>query len=85
MYENASKQLYELKKSGNSTSNIYLRPLGSVNSQKTYSKNWTDKQLLNWAKLQQKYGCKYIYTVNFNDTPSSQVKFYQRMKKAGMK
>ena len=41
--------------------------------------------MLNWAKLQQKYGCKYIYTVNFNDTPSSQVKFYQRMKKAGMK
>ena len=85
MYENASRQLYELKKSGNSTSDIYLRPLGSVNSQKTYSKNWTDKQLLNWAKLQQKYGCKYIYTVNFIDTPSSQVKFYQRMKKAGMK
>ncbi|MGN0355969.1 MAG: glycoside hydrolase family 5 protein [Muricoprocola sp.] len=85
MYEKTSQKLSEMKKNGNSMSNVYLRPLGSVNSQKTYSKNWSDKQLSSWAKLQKKYGCKYIFTVNFNDTPENQLKFYQRMRKAGMK
>lgn len=85
IYENASCQLYEMRKSGKNTQSVYLRPMGEVNSQKTYSRSWSDKQLSSWAKLQKKYGCKYIYTVNFNDTPKNQLKFYQRMRRAGMR
>ena len=85
MYELTSRKLQELKEHGKNTADLYLRPLGEKNSQKTYSGDWSEKQISNWAKLQQKYNCKYIYTVNFNDTPENQLKLYQRMRKSGMR
>lgn len=84
-YKYVEKQFAVLKKSRMDTSKIYLRLQGGSISQKTYSKNWSNSQIVLWSKLQKKYNCKYIFVVNFNDSVSNQVKFYARLRKAGLK
>lgn len=78
------KQFAKLKKNKADTSKIYLRLQGGTISQKSYSKNWSTRQVSLWAKLQKKYKCKYIFVINFNDTAANQLKFYQRFIKAGI-
>ncbi len=84
-YSYVKKQFAALKKSKADTGKIYLRLQGGSISQKTYSKNWSNGKIALWKKLQSEYKCKYIFVVNFNDTVSNQVKFYERLKKAGLK
>lgn len=80
------KQLFStLKKEKDDTKKIHLRILGGTVSQKSYSKDWKNSQIALWAKLQQEFKCKYIFVVNFNDTPNNQLKFYQRFLKAGIR
>lgn len=84
-YKYVEKQFASLKKSKYDTSKIYLRLQGGTISQKTYPKDWSDSKIALWAKLQKTYKCKYLFVVNLNDTASNQLKFYERMKKAGVK
>lgn len=84
-YKYVKKQFTALKKSRIDTGKIYLRLQGGSISQKTYTKNWSNKQITLWRNLQKKYHCKYIFVVNFNDSVSNQVKFYARFQKAGLK
>ena len=84
-YTYVKKEFSALKKKKADTSKIYLRLQGGTISQKSYSKNWSGSQIAQWAKLQNSYKCKYIFVVNFNDTASNQLKFYQRFLKAGIR
>lgn len=84
-YAYVRKQFANLKKAGADTKKIMIRLNGGTISQQTYSKDWTDSEIACWAKLQKTYGCKYIFVVNLNDTAQNQLKFFQRMKKAGIK
>ena len=80
------KKLFKsLRKKNVSTDKIYLRLQGGTISQKTFSKDWTDKSIEAWAKIQQEYQCNYIFVINFNDTVKNQYKFYQRMEQKGLK
>lgn len=84
-YAYVGKQFANLKKAGADTKKIMIRLNGGTISQQTYSRDWTDSEIACWAKLQKTYGCKYIFVVNFNDTAQNQLKFFQRMRKAGIK
>lgn len=84
-YKYVRSQFAALKKKKADTGKIYIRLQGGTISQKSYSKNWSESQIKLWAKLQKAYKCKYIFVVNFNDTSTNQLKFYQRFLKAGIK
>lgn len=84
-YKYVANQFARLKKENADTSKIYLRLQGGSISQKSYSRDWHNNQIALWAKLQKKYKCKYIFVINFNDTATNQLKFYQRFLKAGIK
>lgn len=84
-YQYVKTQMEELKKEKADTGKVYLRLQGGSISQKTYSNVWSKRQIDAWAKLQKAYQCKYIFVVNFNDTVSNQIKFYQRFRQAGIK
>ncbi|MGN0482812.1 MAG: glycoside hydrolase family 5 protein [Lachnospiraceae bacterium] len=83
-YKYVAKQFASLKKSKLDTSKVYLRLQGGTISQKTYPKDWSDGKIALWSKLQKTYKCKYLFVVNLNDTASNQLKFYERLKKAGL-
>lgn len=84
-YKYVKKQFSRLKKEKADTGKIYLRLQGGTISQKSYPKNWSSQQVSLWAKLQKQYKCKYIFVVNFNDTADSQLKFFQRFLRSGIK
>lgn len=79
------QELANLKKQGVDTSKIRIRLQGGSISQKTYPSDWSDAAIKEWAKIQKDYGCQFAFVVNFNDTAKSQLSFYNRLKKVGMK
>lgn len=72
------KELNILKTKGIDTGKIWLRLNGGTISQKTYSKNWLDEDIEKWSKIQNNYKCKFIFVINFNDSPKNQKEFFNR-------
>lgn len=79
------KELKKLQTSGIHTDKIWFRLNGGTISQKTMPSDWSDYMIKEWAKLQQEFNCPYIFVVNFNDSPESQLSFYQRLKDSGIR
>jgi hypothetical protein len=63
---------------------IVIRVNGGTTSQKDFSNDWSDGALQSWASLQKKYGIRFVYVVNGNDSPLNQVKFIQRWVSKGV-
>lgn len=84
-YAYLNKELSKLKNEGIKTEKIWLRLNGGTVSQKTYPNDWSDDTVTQWAQLQQDFGLSYMFVVNFNDTPESQWRFYNRLTKSGIK
>lgn len=78
------KELALLKTSGVNTQKIWLRLNGGTISQKTMPSDWSEDMIKSWNAVQDKYGCKYVFVVNFNDSPKSQKLFYDRLVKGGI-
>jgi hypothetical protein len=79
-----SKEFDNLRIQGVKTDKIWLRITGGTISQTTKPSDWTDDMIEKWAKLQKEFGCQYIFVVNFNDAPESQLAFYNRLGKGGI-
>ena len=79
------KELNKLKNNKIDTSKIWIRVNGGTISQKTYSSDRSDETIILWAKLQKLYDCKFIFVVNFNDTPEKQREFFDRFRHYNMK
>jgi hypothetical protein len=60
-----------------------IRITGGTRSQTDYPSSWSDAQINGWIALQQKYGFRFVYVVNGNDTPASQAAFIQKWINAG--
>lgn len=80
-----NQKLELLKKDAIKTENLWIRVQGGTNSQKSYSSDWSDETITLWSKVQKDFGCKYIYVVNFNDTPQNQLALYKRFTDKGIK
>lgn len=83
-YFYVNKMFNTLKEQGVKTDKIWLRLNGGTVSQKVMPDDWSDDMISKWAQLQEIYGLKYMFVVNFNDTPQSQLIFYNRLKKGGI-
>ena len=59
---------------------IVIRISGGTLSQKTYLKDWTNEKIKLWADLKVKYGLRYAFTINGNDTPENQLLILQNWK-----
>jgi hypothetical protein len=60
-----------------------IRITGGTRSQSDYPSSWSDAQLDGCISLQKKYGFKYVYVVNGNDSPESQAAFIARWRDRG--
>ena len=63
---------------------IVIRVSGGTLSQKTYLKDWTNEKIQLWADLKVKYGLRYAFTINGNDTPENQLLILQNWKDHGV-
>ncbi len=63
---------------------IVIRVSGGTRAQKTYLKDWTDSKIQLWADLKEKYGLRYVFTINGNDTPENQLLILQKWKDRGV-
>lgn len=77
-------KLEEMKAQGKATDQIYIRLQGGTLSQKTYPSDWSEDNISSWAKIQEDFGCPFIFVVNLNDSAESQLAFYNRMVQHGM-
>jgi len=76
------------KAQGYDTKNIVLRIMGGTGSQ-THRYLWTMPQsaseiIAGYNSIQQKYGCKYIFTVDYNSDPDSEFQLYIDLTDAGL-
>ncbi|WP_237898384.1 glycoside hydrolase family 5 protein [Brevibacillus brevis] len=78
------EQLHAMKKQGIKTEKIWLRLQGGSISQKTYPKDWSDKDIRQWATIQKEFGVPLVFVVNFNDSPENQLKFFKRLQDHGL-
>lgn len=83
-YVYVNKMLNALKDEGIKTEKMWIRLNGGTVSQKVMPYDWSEPMISKWAQLQEFYGLKYMFVVNFNDTPESQWAFYNRLKKGGI-
>lgn len=83
-YVYVNKMLNTLKEQDIKTEKMWIRLNGGTVSQKVMPHDWSDHMISKWAQLQELYGLKYMFVVNFNDTPQSQWAFYNRLKKGGI-
>jgi hypothetical protein len=60
-----------------------IRITGGTRSQSDYPSSWSDAQLDGWIALQKKYGFRYAYVVNGNDTPENQSAFITKWRDRG--
>lgn len=72
------KELFNLRANNIDTGKIWLRLNGGTISQKSYSKDWLEEDIKKWSKIQTEYNCKFIFVINFNDTPKNQKEFFNR-------
>lgn len=63
---------------------IVIRISGGTLSQKTFLKDWTNEKIKLWADLKVKYGLRYAFTINGNDTPENQLLVLQNWKDHGV-
>ncbi len=78
------KVFSQWQKDGVNTKMIMLRLNGGTISQRTYPDSWTDDNIKRWASVQKQFGCPFIFTINFNDTPQNQFAFFTKLLQSGM-
>ncbi len=65
--------------------NFHIRIPGGTRSQREVSKDWSDDKIKMWVDVQKKYGFKFVFVVNGNDSPENQKAFIQRWMNMGAK
>jgi hypothetical protein len=64
---------------------MHIRVNGGTVSQLVKPSDWPDDMLTRWVDLQKAYGFGFVYVVNGNDTPQSQLGEIQRWRSKGAK
>jgi hypothetical protein len=69
----------------NAVSKWVIRITGGTRSQSDFPSTWTDAQIDGWIAIQKKFGFRYVYVVNGNDSPESQLAFITKWRDRGAK